>query len=507
MATLAELRLAIFPAAPAIGDAPPLNLERDVAWVRVLRARVPAFDALEAGDVAIVPARALAVIAAGEIELGGVLDALAAASAAVVLLIEPAGEPAPEWVIAAIAGAAERDGLPAFQVADADPTTLERSIIGYLLNRRGELDHQAGLLEAALTELALADADLEVLVGAVAGFFGRAVALEGSRGETLAIHAPADAPGAASAVTAYLGGARTGSLRVALPGPVDGAGDVSGGRLVLLGDRAASELERAAAARISRILALELARSAAVRRAADSSRREAMPVDGPPWAVLVARQSGPREDRDALRGQVARLATPRRLMLRGDAASLELRAVIAGGDARAGDARAGDARAGEGIADLARRAADVLGRPVAVSRPFDDPLARPAAEAEARATLEAIEALPDPPAVAEAARLPAYRLLSALRSLPDGRRQAEALLAPILTGTLDARRERLATLRAVLEHPGLSEAAEHLGVHRNTLAYRIRRIEAITGWRLGDPELRVPLSLAVRLVQFDQSEP
>ena len=70
----------------------------------------------------------------------------------------------------------------------------------------------------------------------------------------------------------------------------------------------------------------------------------------------------------------------------------------------------------------------------------------------------------------------------------------------MLTGSRDARRERLATLRAVLEHPGLQEAADSLGIHRNTLAYRLRRIEATTGWQLADAELRLPLALAVRLV-------
>jgi DNA-binding PucR family transcriptional regulator len=66
------------------------------------------------------------------------------------------------------------------------------------------------------------------------------------------------------------------------------------------------------------------------------------------------------------------------------------------------------------------------------------------------------------------------------------------------------RRERLATLRAVLDQPGLAEAADALGVHRNTVAYRVRRIEESTGWRLSDPELRFPLALALRLVQDDQ---
>jgi DNA-binding PucR family transcriptional regulator len=46
-----------------------------------------------------------------------------------------------------------------------------------------------------------------------------------------------------------------------------------------------------------------------------------------------------------------------------------------------------------------------------------------------------------------------------------------------------------------------------LGIHRNTLAYRIGRIEAVSGWRLEDPELRFALALAVRLVQNAQDTP
>ncbi|HEY0444321.1 MAG TPA: helix-turn-helix domain-containing protein, partial [Candidatus Limnocylindrales bacterium] len=88
--------------------------------------------------------------------------------------------------------------------------------------------------------------------------------------------------------------------------------------------------------------------------------------------------------------------------------------------------------------------------------------------------------------------------------VPDGPRLARALLEPLLRGRRDVRREHLATLRAVLDHPGLAEAAAALGVHRNTVAYRVRRIEAVTGWRLGDPDLRLPLGLALRLVQTDQ---
>jgi DNA-binding PucR family transcriptional regulator len=63
---------------------------------------------------------------------------------------------------------------------------------------------------------------------------------------------------------------------------------------------------------------------------------------------------------------------------------------------------------------------------------------------------------------------------------------------------------RLETLRVVLDRPGLAEAAAALGVHRNTIAYRIRRIESLGGWDLQDPELRLSLAVAVRIVQRAQ---
>jgi purine catabolism regulator len=162
-----------------------------------------------------------------------------------------------------------------------------------------------------------------------------------------------------------------------------------------------------------------------------------------------------------------------------------------------------------GLAIAERVAGSVL-RPVAVSRPFGDPTGRPAAEAEARATLEAAEPFilapggPLRPAdlVARADRLPAYRLLARLDDLPGGRRLAEDLLAPLRSGRPADQAERLTTLRSVLAHGSAASAAADLGIHRNTLLYRIRRIEARTGWRLDDPQLRLALAVALRLVQF-----
>jgi DNA-binding PucR family transcriptional regulator len=59
-------------------------------------------------------------------------------------------------------------------------------------------------------------------------------------------------------------------------------------------------------------------------------------------------------------------------------------------------------------------------------------------------------------------------------------------------------------LRAVLESDGLGAAAARLGVHRNTVAYRVRRLERAAGWDLADADLRLALQLAIRVVQREQ---
>jgi hypothetical protein len=196
--------------------------------------------------------------------------------------------------------------------------------------------------------------------------------------------------------------------------------------------------------------------------------------------------------REETRGELRLLMSSRRLVLRGSSESLELRLVAA--------APADDP---DGLG-TANRLATFLDRTVAVSRPFSEPGARPAAEAAARATLEAADLLPDPPPVVRAARLPAYLLLGNVRNLPDGVRQARELLAPILVGRPDAQRERLDTLAAVLSSSSLADAAVRLGVHRNTIAYRVQRLEERADWDLADPELRVALLLAVRVMQNAQ---
>ena len=110
--------------------------------------------------------------------------------------------------------------------------------------------------------------------------------------------------------------------------------------------------------------------------------------------------------------------------------------------------------------------------------------------------------LDEPPAVARSSRLPAYLLLGNVHNLPDGLRQARELLG---TGP---RRPRggpagaAADARRRSSRAGsLGEAAARLGVHRNTVAYRVRRLEALGGWDLSDPDLRFALGVAPRILR------
>lgn len=500
MPTLIDVWQAVFPAAHALAEPP----ARQVGWVRVLKPRVPAFDALEATDLAILPMPALRELASsGEVEASGVVEAVARAAGSGVLVV---GAEVEERLAAEALERATALGLGAFLLGEAESQTLERSVIGYLVNGQAELERQASVLESILERLALEGRDLESHTAAIARFLGRAVALERPRGRPIAIHAPTDVASAAAAAAAYIAHPRRTALRVRLPDPSGSAG-----ALVLLGSSPPTELERVAAERVAGLLALEMRRGAVASDVSESAGRTShhLPAGGPPWVSLVARQlhldrRSSVEERDRLRAEIRRLEPGRRLALRGDAASLELR-LVAVAD--------GQDPLGLGIA---ARVAAVAGRPVAVSRPYAEAEQRALAEAEARATLEAVEALrPEELAgvggagdsstvICRADRLAAYRLLASLHDVADGQRQARSLLAPLLDGRPERVSERLDTLRAALDGGGLADAAAALGVHRNTLAYRLSRIEARTGWNLDDAALRFALGMAVRIVQSAQ---
>jgi purine catabolism regulator len=137
----------------------------------------------------------------------------------------------------------------------------------------------------------------------------------------------------------------------------------------------------------------------------------------------------------------------------------------------------------------------------AVSGPAIGARDLPEAARQARfvAGLLATGALRGPVAQFDAPRdLHVYRLLYDLWGTPAADRFVDETLGPLRRG--DRRGELQKTLAALLDAGGShAEAARRLGIHRNTLAYRVRQIEDALGRDLRDADVRIGLHLALLL--------
>lgn len=94
----------------------------------------------------------------------------------------------------------------------------------------------------------------------------------------------------------------------------------------------------------------------------------------------------------------------------------------------------------------------------------------------------------------------AYGLLVPLASSPSSRREVDRILGPLEEYDAKHQSSLMDTLRTFLEENGnASASAERLHLHRNSLAYRLRRVEELTGMDLEDSENRLILALALHL--------
>ncbi|MGW1146869.1 helix-turn-helix domain-containing protein, partial [Streptomyces sp. NPDC002454] len=114
---------------------------------------------------------------------------------------------------------------------------------------------------------------------------------------------------------------------------------------------------------------------------------------------------------------------------------------------------------------------------------------------------------PDVPAVAPAPHPPRRRRNGRGRcrrrpTAPDGDPVARELLAP-------AHRELARTAEVYLDRAGQAgRAAAELGIHRQTLYYRLSRVEQLTGLDLDDGEDRLLLHMALKAARLEpRSDP
>lgn len=101
--------------------------------------------------------------------------------------------------------------------------------------------------------------------------------------------------------------------------------------------------------------------------------------------------------------------------------------------------------------------------------------------------------------VASYRSLGAFRLLLEVQSPEALRRFVDELLGPLLDYAQSRDTPLLETLEALSAARWIRRAAaRQLGIHINSMTYRVERIETLTGLQLDDPETRVAISIALR---------
>ena len=123
----------------------------------------------------------------------------------------------------------------------------------------------------------------------------------------------------------------------------------------------------------------------------------------------------------------------------------------------------------------------------------------------ARSHLEARQSLRLTRRAGGRGRIASYRSLGAFRLLlevqsPDAlRRFVSELLGPLLDYAQSRDTPLLESLEALSAARWIRRAAaRQLGIHINSMTYRVERIEALTGLQLDEPETRVAVSIALR---------
>lgn len=510
------------------------ELEREITWAVTARASSPMLPPLRGGELVVLPRRVL--IDSG-VSLSLLLRELASHSVVAIVLEQPLADPPP---------------LPAL-LAVPTSNELEGEINRLLTERRGELYRAGTEVERILSDLTTTGADLDQVLGAAAGVLGVAVTVTDARGNPLSAGGRAapsgaarqggqDAPGG----DGWPAGAGWHGDRLGLPlteGHALWIGPVPPARRALarlVGDRvgaaAASALRRAAEARPrgpARVAALNALLGAVSLDEGVRALTLGLPPDATYRVALAAADVGPAElhrrlaplgvvhDAGVLDGLPAVVVEGRPETLGGaNGTGRRLNAllrtaplgpvggvgVVAGTSAVNGANGHAHASLGQGGAAGANGGHGAYGSGpggaggwLALSGPVAGPAHLPAAGREARyvAALLGGGKIAGPVVRFDlAADLGPYRLLYRLWDAPELHAySAEAL------GELPAR-DRRGTLRETLlvylEVGGSHvDAAGRLGIHRNTLAYRLRQIADATGRDPADPSTRLFLHLAL----------
>ncbi len=510
------------------------GLERRVEWATALRTRPPAFESVKGGEMAFVPTKSIRLLDE-RLDLTQVMQSFADKGGVAVAVI---GE-----VPASSIALADSLLMPLLRLpASIHAGDVQQSVVRFILEQRTLLHERQQELHTQLMELALGGAGMPAIVDRLAEITGKAVAWqdldgtlrhasEGARADAVLQALEADNRAVrrwAESVTVLASDppvhevrmGDSGLARLVSPVPVrDGIGGLIS---VIAPESELDQVARLAVARAASACAIELDRERAVRRARDElegefvesllagtySSEDAMreraerlgfDLDGS-TVVLVARIEGSADSSRA-----------RHQLLRGGHGWIQRRAPGALCTVRGGALAAvlplgqeADGAALQRLAgDLRMECAGAVGSDevsVGVGRPKPGLSGVRASYREADQALTMGSRLFGGGRVVGFSDLGLYRLLYALQ----GHSELREFFDDQVRALIDYDRRTGAGLMRTLEaffrcHGSPTEMAALLHLHRNTVLYRLRRIEEIGRLRLDDPETRLNLHLCLRV--------
>jgi len=534
MITVAETLAAALPAGSVVvaGHA---GLEREVTWATRLRPAAPAFGQIERGELILLTDRVLQLLD-DRLTLADAVRTLATFNVAAIAVV---GTIPPDAI-----AAAEDQGTPFIQLPEnADLSALERDISTLIQTRRREAQRIGAETGRRLMEMAIAGDSLQAMVRALAELTSRPVALESRDGRLLAFQPAAGSPLTAEAAEPSLTRSRPAALawfrsnagsssadppaqivpldaayaRVAAP--IIGRDGLLGGLSLIVPAPSGVPADRVAASRAAAACAVVLAREQAAATARREIELDVLDelLDGAlrsevtllqqakrlghdltqPHVVIVARidQSGVTRARDDRWSTLEDTLTRR-----GDRVLWRVRNTIAELVWPA------NATLEQGIAELHAEIAQGLpaggGHGLAVSLALGRPRSGLAgirqSYQEAKQALALGRRLHGPGRITRFDELGVYRLIFAAEHLAELREFHDENLDALIAYDRDHGGDLLRTLEAFFAAKcSPKEASSMLGVHRNTILYRLDRIREITGVDLDDADVRLRLHLAV----------
>ncbi|HEU5314985.1 MAG TPA: helix-turn-helix domain-containing protein [Chloroflexota bacterium] len=540
--TVAEVRRVILQGSRLAGGS--AGLGNRVTWATSLRSRPPAYEPRGGGELVLAAQAALEGLRQVDaaLTLERILEGLAQTGAAALAVSGP--------VTARARAAANEHAIPLIELpASTSLIDAERGVIGLVLDRHNELQSRASELYRRLAQLAVEGRGVEAIVVEAARATHRLVTFEDA-GFRLRCHAAAPGESAALPDDAGLSSveerARLSELVRAQPinpttpaahrlpaarlglerwtAPIYTRERLRGFVSICGTAEALTEFDQLAASRAAAICALELAKEEAVLAAEQRAQRDVVDelltsastsgadreglnrraaqagfsTTGPFGVCILAvgdeREPGP-PPADAVARFIARGAVP--ALLRLDGGELTLVCDL-GGPPEDGDARL-RAWCGALVEAAATDGSGALALTAGVSRAHAGLAALPAAANEAREALRIGRSVYGAGRIVSYGDLGLYRVLHSLRDTPELRSFYEQTLGALVEYDRRTGQDYVETIETYFAcHGNLSQTAQRLHHHRNSLLYRIGRIQEITGLDLEDPEARLSLQVALK---------